>query len=109
VAIWVLFEPLNVAGWSADLPNDEIRARLLAINLEREPEPHKGSLFHRHRPVGPSRAAVFGYLQSFLGVLFAVALLGERVEPIQIAGGLVVIASVVLSRAHAEPARHLSR
>ena len=59
--------------------------------------------------VGPSRAAVFGYLQSFLGVLFAVALLGERVEPIQIAGGLVVIASVVLSRAHAEPARHLAR
>ena len=48
--------------------------------------------------VGPSRAAVFGYLQSFLGVLFAVVLLGERVAPIQIAGGLVVIASVILSR-----------
>jgi drug/metabolite transporter (DMT)-like permease len=59
--------------------------------------------------VGPSRAAVFGYIQSFLGVLFAVALLGERVTPIQIVGGLVVIASVVLSRAHAEPARHLAR
>jgi drug/metabolite transporter (DMT)-like permease len=28
--------------------------------------------------VGPSRAALFGYLQSFLGVLFAVGLLGER-------------------------------
>jgi probable blue pigment (indigoidine) exporter len=59
--------------------------------------------------VGPSRAAVFGYLQSFLGVLFAVALLGERVAPIQIAGGLVVIGSVVLSRSHAGPARHLAR
>jgi drug/metabolite transporter (DMT)-like permease len=59
--------------------------------------------------VGPSRAAVFGYLQSFLGVLFAVALLGERVAPIQIAGGLVVIGSVVLSRSHARPARHLAR
>jgi hypothetical protein len=41
--MWVLFEPLNVAGWSADLPNDEIRARLLAVNLEREPEPQKGT------------------------------------------------------------------
>jgi drug/metabolite transporter (DMT)-like permease len=59
--------------------------------------------------VGPSRAAVFGYLQSFLGVLFAVALLGERVEPIQIAGGLVVIASVVLSRAHAGSALRLAQ
>ncbi|MGH2511479.1 MAG: DMT family transporter [Candidatus Limnocylindrales bacterium] len=50
--------------------------------------------------VGPSRAAVFGYLQSFLGVLFAVVLLGERVAALQIAGGLVVIGSVVLSRSH---------
>ena len=57
--------------------------------------------------VGPSRAAVFGYLQSFLGVLFAVALLGERVAPIQIAGGIVVIGSVILSRSHAgRPHRH---
>jgi drug/metabolite transporter (DMT)-like permease len=53
--------------------------------------------------VGPSRAAVFGYLQAFLGVLFAVILLGERVAPVQIAGGLVVIGSVVLSRSHAGP------
>lgn len=57
--------------------------------------------------VGPSRAAVFGYLQSFLGVLFAVVLLGERVAPIQIAGGIVVIGSVILSRSHAGwPHRH---
>jgi drug/metabolite transporter (DMT)-like permease len=48
--------------------------------------------------VGPSRAAMFGYLQSFLGVLFAVALLGERVTALQLAGGLVVIGSVIMSR-----------
>jgi EamA-like transporter family len=59
--------------------------------------------------VGPSRAAVFAYLQSFLGVLFAVGLLGERAVPIQIAGGLVVIASVILSRSHPRPARHRER
>jgi drug/metabolite transporter (DMT)-like permease len=51
--------------------------------------------------VGPSRAAMFGYLQSFLGVLFAVVLLGERVAALQLAGGLVVIGSVVLSRSRA--------
>lgn len=51
--------------------------------------------------VGPSRAAIFGYLQSLLGVLLAVALLGESVLPIQLVGGLVVIGSVVLSRRRA--------
>jgi drug/metabolite transporter (DMT)-like permease len=54
--------------------------------------------------VGPSRAAMFGYLQSLLGVLFAVALLGESVLPLQLVGGLVVIGSVMLSRS-----RSLSR
>jgi drug/metabolite transporter (DMT)-like permease len=53
--------------------------------------------------VGPSRAAIFLYLQSFLGVLFAFVLLGERVTPLQIMGGLVVIGGVVLSRSHARP------
>lgn len=48
--------------------------------------------------VGPSRAALFGYLQSFLGALFAVALLGELIAPLQLVGGLVVIGSVVMSR-----------
>ena len=51
--------------------------------------------------VGPSRAAMFGYLQSFLGVVFAILLLAEQVTLVQLAGGLVVIGSVVLSRSHA--------
>ncbi len=55
--------------------------------------------------VGPSRAAMFGYLQSFLGVLFAVALLAERVTALQLAGGLVVIGGVLLSRSHGAPRR----
>ena len=55
--------------------------------------------------VGPSRAAVFGYLQSFLGVLLAVLLLGETVLPVQIVGGLVIIGSVVMSRHWAVHAR----
>jgi len=50
------------------------------------------------RRVGPSRAAMFGYLQSFLGVAFAIALLGEQVTALQLVGGLVVIGSVVMSR-----------
>jgi len=48
--------------------------------------------------IGPSRAAMFGYLPVFLGVVFAVVLLGERVTLLQLAGGLVVIGSVALNR-----------
>ena len=55
--------------------------------------------------VGPSRAAMFGYLQSFLGVLLAVLLLGESVVPLQLVGGLVVIGSVILSRRRADYSR----
>jgi O-acetylserine/cysteine efflux transporter len=51
--------------------------------------------------VGPSRAAIFGYLQSFLAVLLAVLLLGESVLPLQLVGGLVVVGSVVVSRRRA--------
>ncbi len=48
--------------------------------------------------VGPSRAAVFQYLQSFLGVGFAVLLLREEVSVIQLVGGGVVVGGVMLSR-----------
>jgi drug/metabolite transporter (DMT)-like permease len=48
--------------------------------------------------VGASRAAVYQYLQSFLGVLLAVVLLREPLAALQVVGGLVVVASVVLSR-----------
>jgi len=34
---------LAAYGWPADLPNEEILARLLAVNLEREPVPRKGT------------------------------------------------------------------
>jgi drug/metabolite transporter (DMT)-like permease len=48
--------------------------------------------------VGPSRAALYLYLEAFLGVLFAVILLGESVTAIQLVGGVIVIASLALSR-----------
>jgi drug/metabolite transporter (DMT)-like permease len=48
--------------------------------------------------VGPSRAAVYQYLQSFLAVLFAVILLGEHVSLVQLLGGIVVVGSIVFGR-----------
>jgi drug/metabolite transporter (DMT)-like permease len=51
--------------------------------------------------VGPSRAAAYLYLQSFLAVLFAVILLGEHLTPLQVLGGLIVIVSISCSRSWA--------
>jgi drug/metabolite transporter (DMT)-like permease len=48
--------------------------------------------------VGPSRAALYQYLQSFLAVLFAVILLGEHISPVQVLGGVVVVGGIVFGR-----------
>ena len=50
-----------------------------------------------HR-VGPAHAAMYGYLQTLLGVLFAVMLLGERLTTLQLLGALIVVGSVYWSR-----------
>lgn len=50
-----------------------------------------------HR-VGAARAALFTYLEPFLGVLFAVALLREGVTVAQLVGGAVIVGSVALGR-----------
>lgn len=53
-----------------------------------------------HR-IGASRAALFTYLEPFLGVLFAVVLLGDSVTALQLVGGVVVLGSVVIGRGRA--------
>lgn len=53
-----------------------------------------------HR-IGASRAALFTYLEPFLGVLFAVVLLGDSVTALQLVGGVVVLGSVAIGRGRA--------
>jgi drug/metabolite transporter (DMT)-like permease len=48
--------------------------------------------------VGPSRTTMFAYLQSALGAVIAVALLHETLTVVEFCGGLIVIASMLLSR-----------
>jgi drug/metabolite transporter (DMT)-like permease len=59
--------------------------------------------------VGASRAALYTYLESFLGALFAVLLLGDRVTLLQFAGGAIIVTAVAFGRprqlAVAEPGR----
>jgi drug/metabolite transporter (DMT)-like permease len=56
--------------------------------------------------VGPSLATIFQYLQSFLGAMFGVVLLGESLTFVQILGGVIIVGSIILSRsASAAPAQ----
>jgi drug/metabolite transporter (DMT)-like permease len=50
-----------------------------------------------HR-LGATRAALYGYLEPFLGVLIAVVALGESVLVLQLVGGAIVVASVAADR-----------
>jgi drug/metabolite transporter (DMT)-like permease len=48
--------------------------------------------------VGPSRAALFGNLQPFFAVFFALVLLGESLHGLEIAGGVLIFAGIAYDR-----------
>jgi drug/metabolite transporter (DMT)-like permease len=48
--------------------------------------------------VGPGRSSLYANLQPFLGAVFALVLLSERIGILQIVGGLVIGAAIVLAR-----------
>jgi drug/metabolite transporter (DMT)-like permease len=48
--------------------------------------------------VGPSRATLFANLQPFVAAIFALAILSERITPLQILGGVAIGIGIVLSR-----------
>jgi drug/metabolite transporter (DMT)-like permease len=50
------------------------------------------------RRLGPARGTLYANVQPFIGVLFAGWFLHERVSPIQLAGGLLVVGGVLISR-----------
>ena len=50
-----------------------------------------------HR-VGPGRAALYVNLQPFLGAVFALLVLSESLHPLQVAGGVVVAAAILIAR-----------
>ena len=48
--------------------------------------------------VGPSRASLFGNLQPFLAVIFAVLLLGETLHGLEIVGGVLIFSGIAYER-----------
>ena len=53
--------------------------------------------------VGPSRATLVSNLQPFVAAIFALAILSERITPLQILGGLAIGVGIVLSREGRRP------
>jgi drug/metabolite transporter (DMT)-like permease len=56
------------------------------------------------RRLGPARGTLYANVQPFIGVLFAGWILHERVSPIQLAGGLLVVGGVLISRSRPKAA-----
>jgi drug/metabolite transporter (DMT)-like permease len=54
--------------------------------------------------VGAARASLYANLQPFLGAFFALVVLSEEMGSLQIAGGLVIGAGILLARGTKTPA-----
>jgi drug/metabolite transporter (DMT)-like permease len=55
-----------------------------------------------HR-VGPSRATLFANLQPFFAALFALLILDEKLGRLQLAGGALIVAGILLARRRSAP------
>jgi drug/metabolite transporter (DMT)-like permease len=53
--------------------------------------------------VGASRASLFANLQPFFAVFFAVILLGESLKPLELFGGVLILAGIALERIRRRP------
>jgi drug/metabolite transporter (DMT)-like permease len=58
--------------------------------------------FHSLDRIGPSRATLATNLQPFVAALFAVVLLGERIDAVQVAGGLLIGLGILAARHRGE-------
>jgi len=57
--------------------------------------------------VGPSRAALFGNLQPFFAVFFALVLLGEGLRRLELAGGVLIFAGIAYDRLRSRAPQYL--
>ena len=58
--------------------------------------------------VGPSRASLFGNLQPFFALFFALVLLSETLHPLEIAGGALIFAGIAFERLWRRPSAVVS-
>jgi drug/metabolite transporter (DMT)-like permease len=56
-------------------------------------------VFHAIRLLGPTRITALQYLVPFIAVVMGAAFLAEPIQPAQLAGGVVIIVGVAITRA----------
>jgi drug/metabolite transporter (DMT)-like permease len=67
------------------------------------------AVFHAVRLLGPTRVSAFQFLTPAIALVLAAVFLGEAVRPGQIAGGVVIVAGVLLTRRESFLPRNLRR
>jgi drug/metabolite transporter (DMT)-like permease len=66
-------------------------------------------VFHGLKLLGPTRVTAFQFLVPGLAVVLAAIFLGEAIRPVQVLGGVVILAGVALLRRGAWPGRRFVR
>jgi drug/metabolite transporter (DMT)-like permease len=93
VVIWVLrvrsWQPLSLLGWGVILGTGLVSTAAARL-----------AMFAAIHCIGSGQVALLGPLETFLGVLWATLLLGERLTLTQWAGGLLILFSAMLVRGH---------
>jgi probable blue pigment (indigoidine) exporter len=60
-------------------------------------------VFHGLKLLGPTRVTAFQFLVPPLAVVLAAVFLGEAIRPVQVAGGVIILAGVALLRGGSWP------
>jgi drug/metabolite transporter (DMT)-like permease len=83
------WKPLSPSAWGVVLATGLISTVLARL-----------AIFAGIQRIGGGQTALLGTTEVFLAVLWAMLFLGERLSPIQWAGGMLVVGSAVLSARH---------
>jgi drug/metabolite transporter (DMT)-like permease len=83
------WQPLSASGWGVVLATGLISTVLARL-----------AIFAGIQRIGSGQTALLGMTELFLAVLWAMLFLGERLSPIQWAGGTLIVGSAMLSSRH---------
>ena len=92
------WQPLSPVGWGVVLVTALVSTVLARL-----------ALFAGIQRIGSGQAALFGPIETLLTVLWAFLFLGERLSPVQWAGGLSILLSAMLLGGRSDRARPRSR
>ena len=100
----VLAAPLGVVGWIVDPPTLGAFAALLALGVTSSGVAYVG-YFELIRRIGATRTLTVTYLQPAVAIALGVAILGEELKALHLAGLGLVLLGVAITNARRSPRR----